>query len=129
MDEAIAVLYEGGAGCSGICCNTVAPKREVLFMRFSTALLLSLCSVIAIGPFLRGQAAPADPIPILPPATLGPQLILWSQLQPQPVPQPLPKLRDAKNKNTDKGSRGSQSDPDHKPSASTVNSEDRRKAQ
>jgi hypothetical protein len=55
---------------------------------------------------------------------------LWSQLQPQPIPQPLPKSRDAKEKDrTDKGPEASQSDRDHKPSANKKNGEDLRKAE
>jgi hypothetical protein len=41
--------------------------------------------------FSVAQGLQSDPEPVLPPSYLGPQLIVWSQLQkPQPVPQPLP---------------------------------------
>lgn len=122
MDAATGILYEGSAAPVVFVVASLA-VREPIVMKFPKALTLGICLLAVNAPFLLGQATPSDPIPILPPATLGPQLIVWSQLQPQPVPEPLPKSRDTKER--DKKPRTGRSDPDHRQSVSNVKAEDR----
>lgn len=47
--------------------------------------------LLAFAPFAWAQQAASQPGPPLPASVLGPQLVMWSQIQkPQPTPQPLP---------------------------------------
>jgi hypothetical protein len=47
-------------------------------------------ALFALSPFAFSQNA-SKPAPVLPADIVGPQLIMWSELQkPQPIPQPLP---------------------------------------
>ena len=58
-------------------------KREITTTVCATLILLVAAAF--------GQESQTNPAPTLPAAILGPQLIVWSQLQePKPVPQPLP---------------------------------------
>jgi hypothetical protein len=59
-------------------------KRETSSLASVAFLLVSL-------PLLLAQDPQTQSSPVLPSDILGPQLIVWSQVQkPQPVPQPLP---------------------------------------
>jgi hypothetical protein len=65
-----------------------ASSSKDVFMRRATGLLTTL-GLLSISSLALAQADPLSPA--LPSQVLGPQLIVWSQLQkPQPVPQPLP---------------------------------------
>jgi hypothetical protein len=53
--------------------------------------ILITATVFAFAPFIFSQDVPDGASPVLPADIVGPQLIMWSELQkPQPVPQPLP---------------------------------------
>lgn len=57
-------------------------------MRGASAFITA--AVVALSPLAFSQDAP-KPAPVLPADIIGPQLIMWSELQkPQPVPQPMP---------------------------------------
>lgn len=59
-------------------------------MKRKSGLLGMLIFVWGIIPMMFAQDLPSQPSPMLPSGILGPQLIVWSQVQkPQPVPQPL----------------------------------------
>lgn len=50
-----------------------------------------IAAVLALSPLTFCQDTPKEAGPVLPADIVGPQLIMWSELQkPQPVPQPLP---------------------------------------
>ncbi len=58
-------------------------------MKRATSLLSTALGLLSISSLALAQADPLSPA--LPSQVIGPQLIVWSQLQkPQPVPQPLP---------------------------------------
>jgi hypothetical protein len=60
-------------------------------MKRGARLLASLAFLLGTVPLMCAQAPQSQPSPVLPSDILGPQLIVWSQVQkPQPVPQPLP---------------------------------------
>jgi hypothetical protein len=58
-------------------------------MKRETSLFLTLGLLSAIAPPIFAQDLPSQPDPVPPTSILGPQLIVWSELQrPQPIPQP-----------------------------------------
>jgi hypothetical protein len=58
-------------------------------MKRETSLFLTLGLFSAIAPPIFAQDLPSQPDPVPPVSILGPQLIVWSELQkPQPIPQP-----------------------------------------
>lgn len=60
-------------------------------MKRETSLLSALAFLLVTAPLIFAQDVQSQPSPALPANILGPQLIVWSQMQkPQPVPQPLP---------------------------------------
>jgi hypothetical protein len=60
-------------------------------MNRKTSPFATLVFVLATLSLMCAQEVPTPQSPVLPLNILGPQLIVWSQLQkPQPVPQPLP---------------------------------------
>lgn len=53
--------------------------------------MLLTAALLALSPLAFSQDAPKEASPLLPADIVGPQLIMWSELQkPQPVPQPVP---------------------------------------
>ena len=57
-------------------------------MNGETGSFAALMFLLTTGPLMFSQGKPS---PAIPPETLGPQLIAWSQMQkPQPVTEPLP---------------------------------------
>jgi hypothetical protein len=72
-----------------------------------TKYLLAAFAVVfgfGFGTPALAQNLQTDPSPVLPPNFLGPQLIVWSQLQrPQPVPQPLPDRPDRESGQSNPG--------------------------
>jgi hypothetical protein len=60
-------------------------------MNRKTVLLIASGLVLTVTGFGFGQSYQSKANPVLPAEMLGPQLIVWSQLQePRPVPAPLP---------------------------------------
>jgi uncharacterized protein DUF5818 len=56
-----------------------------------TSFLATLVFVSVTVPLTLAQDLNRQPSPVLPSDILGPQLIVWSQIQkPQPIPQPVP---------------------------------------
>src|SRR5258708_38366284 len=69
--------------------------RRFVFRRHALKRAISLLTAFgflsASAPLLLAQDLQSQPSPVPPSNIVGPQLIVWSQLQkPQPVPQPLP---------------------------------------
>jgi|SRR5579863_9285161 len=59
-------------------------------MRRETSLLLTLSLLSTIAPPIFAQDLQGRPDPVPPTNVIGPQLIVWSEMQrPQPIPEPV----------------------------------------
>jgi hypothetical protein len=84
-------------------------------MRRETSLFLTLSLFSTIVPPIFAQDLPGRPDPVPPPPTnvIGPQLIVWSEMQkPQPIPEPVrePGRESKESRQPDEGAASTPSD-------------------
>jgi hypothetical protein len=84
-------------------------------MRRETSILLTLSLFSTIVPPIFAQDLQGRPDPVPPPNVIGPQLIVWSEMQrPQPIPEPVREPGQATKDSKQPGEKGGSTSSDRK---------------